>query len=203
MDWFTVLLFLFFVLFPLVQQVLEARKRPPGDPSAPPGEREREAREEWDEAWGEWPWEKERPDERPAAADAAPKRLEDPVADVLRDWQGTASRPVEVPHDEAPPLPREEPRPAPPPVPAPAPPPVRTPEPATALPERHPPLPQVTREAESRPRPPVRVSPPRRPRARNAPLAAALRTPDETRRAILLAEVLGPPRGLRPLEEPR
>jgi hypothetical protein len=214
MDWFTLLLVFIFFVLPLIQQIAEARKRsqepeplepeewemeeePAAERSGPPRRNVPESTTSpdsgsWSEGWGAWPG-------------------EEPVTQP-------------VPPAETPPVPA--------PVPAPAraeveirTPPVRE-ERAVPVPraERSVPVPRAERVVYERPVPvdPVyvdrgeaspRARPAPRPREMSVPvygarrettaLGAAVHNRAELRRAVLLAEVLGPPRSLQPLETER
>ncbi len=206
MDWFTVLLIFIFFVLPLLQELMRRRGPPP--PELPPEEDEwewelpqerqregsgrRPTTEEWSEEWEEWPGEvRETAEERREVSAWEELGLED-------IFGRPAEAPPEPPREAAPPPP---------------PPTARVPEPVMApqAPPSPPPSPpqvvslealEVDRTAEHarfheryvvRPVPNVRHQ-------QQAPLAALMQDGSELRRAIILSEVLGPPRALRPPE---
>lgn len=169
MDWFSIVLVLLFVVFPVIQQILEAAKKS-GDnesaelPEPDDGEWEVEAGSYeslpapssapqpssggWSGGWTDWPDErsedKSRQDTRARAVPA--------VADVRKAVIDQLNQRVAV-------VKRKE-----------------------------------AQLAAASPAPPRRT----RTRGRHPSLRRALRDPDEARRAFVLAEVLGPPAALRP-----
>ncbi|CAN5547732.1 hypothetical protein BH24GEM3_BH24GEM3_27100 [soil metagenome] len=204
-DWVTLLLFVFFFfILPILQQVFRKKQPPPPTTQLPEEEEEWElpphgrrdtpsrvpAPEQWSEGWeGEWPEEEE------TAAARERSAWEDlGLDDLFREPRTQPPEPVTA---------------APAPIPVPSRPLPTTPPPER-LPPASPPPPQVVsmealvvdREAEH-----VRfhdryVVPSRPPagRIRHPPLAAQIHDPKELRRAIILNEVLGLPRALRPPE---
>lgn len=210
MDWFTLfLVFIFFVL-PLIQQIAEARKRSqlPPPPELEEGEEHPEARLErapplkraptppregggaWSEGWGEWPGmvivpdaevEADEADEEEAVPEGRPGSHEE-------SWTHRREVPAGVP------APRAEP--------------VRGERVERVLVQRPAPVEpvEIDRRAEHRRfherlRTVEEVRRPTNAAARR--LVSALHDREELQRAILLAEVLGPPRSLRPLEGER
>ncbi|MDQ3557445.1 MAG: hypothetical protein M3409_11820 [Gemmatimonadota bacterium] len=180
MSW-EALLFLVFLLLPLLQGLLERKKGPPRLPP-PDADHENELPGEgsgWAEGWGAWPAE-ELPEEDAGNEEEAPRRERDRVPILVQ--------PAPTPRPEPAPVPivvSMEPL-------APRPVPVRPTR--DAVPDR----------AAEHARFHARVEAPavvRRVTHRTG--ALQLRNLGEVRRAVLLAEVLGPPRALRPLEEDR
>jgi hypothetical protein len=142
MDWFTILLILIFFVFPLIQQILESKKR-----KSPPTESELEGEDEgwagieepaddgrrmagdtasseksgaWSTGWGAWPGDKDAessPMDIGREPDRAPPREASPP--VLQRGE----RPIPVPRETPPPVPQRAERPIP--VPRENPPPVR------------------------------------------------------------------------------
>jgi hypothetical protein len=179
MDWFSVLLLVIFVVLPLVQQFLQ--KREPQRPDLP---------EQQD--WEALPPMSDRGD---GAARRRITKVEDvsPWSEGWGAWPGEAAEQDDDEEMLADEIGMEEP-------PAPE-----------VLPAQHPPAPlvvsmeplNVDRAAEhqrfhdryvARPR----AAPPPRPAAAHSPIAAMLRDPQGMRRAVILSEVLGPPRSLQP-----
>jgi hypothetical protein len=218
MDWFTILLIFIFFILPLIQQVMEAkRKRTPqieaeeetgdeewaiaedvrGDaPARVAGGEKRTAPGGWSEGWGSWEVSEERKAQAPAPLPREQPRAPLPVERTERPpWQERperAQRPERV--DRV-----ERPRPI-----------VLTPPPESTAPR---PVPdRMPRAAPAGGPPQGRSFSPRRPPPPLQPLAvvavrrgapkvtvAGLREPGEIRKAIVLNEVLGPPRALREL----
>lgn len=182
MDWFSVLLLIIFVVLPLVQQFLQKRE----PPQLPPPEQR-----DWE--WGQ------PPTSEPGEQGASRRRITK-VEDVnswSEEWGAWPGEAAEQVDDEElfVDLPGAE-------------------EPAPeVLPAQHPAPPQVVsmeplnvdRAAEhqrfhdryvARPS----SAPPPRPTNVHSPIAAMLRERDGVRRAVILSEVLGPPRALQSLE---
>lgn len=184
MDWFTVLLFVIFIVLPLLQQFLGKDK-----PSQPPSS---EQRDEWDWELPPMPESGERNGRdvpRPARSESEPIGAKDvggwggEISDVADEEIGGTLGTEDIPPTERtlelPPLqPRTQPR-------------------VVSLEAL-----EIDRAAEHKrfhdrfvaPAPPAM-----RPR-RGVRSFSALRNPREIRRAIILAEVLGPPRAIRPIE---
>jgi hypothetical protein len=199
MDWYTLLLIFLFIVLPLIQQFLDkrrgqgelppeeeelpapARRQPPRAerrelPPETPRARQREEEPSWSEDWGRWP---------------SPVPVED--REQERDWERTAPQ-VERIEDRSPPEPLL-------PVPEPVPFPARFELPQVISLERL----EVDREAEHRrlhARFAATDAPPPSVHRGHRRAAGLLQTRGELRRAILLAEVLGPPRSLRELKSP-
>lgn len=204
MDFFSLLLLIVFIVLPLVQEVLKRRRPPPrvpgedlpGEPHPQNSDRDLQAAREraielrgdgqtggWSGDWGEWPDEGEAGDEAvPVLREAAPPPLErEPAPRAIARVERVQDVTLEV------------------------------------LPEQHPPPPlvisleptRIDRAAEhQRFHDKVYAAavplPPRPALARDS-FAALLRDQRGVRRAIIVSEVLGPPRALQPLEggEPR
>ncbi len=208
-DWVTLLLFIFFFfILPILQQVFRKKQPPPPRTrlpeeeeweAVPQGRREAPSRVPPPEQWEDWP---EEAHEEQAAAPRQRSAWEDlglELEEIFREPQPERPEPREPEPVTA----------APAPIPVP-PRPLPTTPPPEWMPPASPPPPQVVsmealevdREAEhvrfhdryvAPSRPPIRSVP-------RAPLAAQMHDPNELRRAIILQEVLGPPRALRPPE---
>lgn len=202
MDFISLLLLIVFIVLPLVQEVLKRRRTPPRvpgehlprEPQPQSGDRELEAAREragelrgdgqtgggWSDDWGEWP------DEVEAGSEAVPILWEDAPPPLEKEPAPRAIARIEA-------------------------------ETLEVMPEQHPPPPlvislepkHIDRAAEhQRFHDKVYAAavplPPRPARARDS-FAALLRDQRGVRRAIIVSEVLGPPRALQPLEraEPR
>lgn len=200
MGWFEILLLLVFVVVPLLEQLAAARRKkqnpPPdeapttyeggyewqplprqrGEPAAEPGGG-------WSEGWRQWPGMEVPGRAEPEPAEVATLERDETPPVWSREWE-----------EPEPPLVR----------------PLPTPEQIAAarpLPVALPAAVEVDRSREHRrfhdlyvrrePSRPATVQ-----RARPTVLAEALRQPGDLRRAIILTEVLGAPRALRPLDEP-
>lgn len=201
MDLYTILLIIFFVVIPLIQQVLEKRKGelPPPDlderiePQRRPSPATRG--DGWSGEWGEWPSQPE----------------EDEV-----QWEPWQAEPR-----DSPPAPAPQPTAAPRPAPAPAPPPEAPPEPlwqqarVEVKREERPvfirpdtsrvvSLEDVEASSINRPRraPSVLAAPPGH-RRRGTRAERLIRSRNRLRAAVILSEVLGPPRSMRPPIEDR
>lgn len=203
-DWISVLFFVFFIVLPLLQQLTQKRKPPLDAPE--------------DEAEWELPEHTSRGEVRRDrdAAEWEDEWSNGEEGEVTREQNAWEALDLEDLFRETPPEPRPEPGPAP----APRPEPLPTPrsEPRVQLPERPLPAPvpppraepvvvslealEIDRAAEHRrfhdayvrSTPPARVEPRR-------PVAVGFRSPRELRRALVLSEVLGPPRSLRDIED--
>jgi len=218
MDWFTILLIFIFFILPLIQQVLEAnRKRTPqieaeeetGDeewaiaedvredaPARVAGGEKRTAPGGWSEGWGSWEDPEERKARTPAPLPVEQPQLPPRVERTERPpWQGRAERAPRPEHVER----VERPQPI-----------VLTPPPESTaprpVPDRMPRAVPAGAGLQGRSFSPRRPPPPLQPLAvvairRGAPkvTVAGLREPGEIRKAIVLNEVLGPPRSLREL----
>lgn len=209
MDWFSLLLLVVFFIVPLIQQIAEARKQ--GDqPSLPPDEGEideayLEAEEAalrrrkqgspasdvdaggWSADWGGWPGETPEPSDPVRAEPANPEPISQKpsttLADITyqpprpRDPRDVLQRPERVVVDRL----------------------------GRAIKERSVAveITEIDRVAEhNRFHARIQQAAVERPRTRSRSdsLGRALRDRGELRRAVLLTEVLGPPRALRPLD---
>jgi hypothetical protein len=189
-DWFQILVFLFiFIVLPLLQGLGRKKAPPPQDPAEyEEAVLREEAEGSWSEGWGSWPAEEEVAVEEPEPEPLPlplPRRVEVPAP-----WEPVHRE--ERPHDVA-----ARPMPHPAPVPMSVDPRAevrrveRTAPAAMAL--------HVDRAAEHRrfhERTEVAAAPVR---AGRSALLEALHGSD-LRKAVILAEVLGPPRSLQPLE---
>jgi hypothetical protein len=196
-DWFQILIFLvIFIVLPLLQGLGKKKEQPPPDSAEyeegvlleeePPGG--------WSEGWGTWPGEEERPEPQPRVEPAPAERVrrETIPVEVVRetripDWKEGLDAHAEVRRpDTRVELRRTDTRVE-----------VRRAERAAPVPMRL----DIDRAAEHRRfhsrLEPVEVSRP----ARRSALSAALHG-SQLRQAVVLAEVLGPPRALQP-REPR
>jgi hypothetical protein len=218
MDWFTILLIFIFFILPLIQQVLEAnKKRNPeiemeedtgveeweiegtvreDTPARVAGGEKRTASGGWSEGWGSW----DDPEKTQARSPASPPAEQQPQArpKVERTEQPAWGERPERAQRPAPVQREERPQPI-----------VLTPlpEPTTARPVPD----RMRRAAPAVPGPQGRNFSPRRPpppiqpvavvaSRRGAPdVADRIRDRDELRKAIVLNEILGPPRSLREL----
>jgi hypothetical protein len=187
MDWFTLLLIFIFFILPLIQQVLE-RSRKGGD--LPPIETE-EAFE----------MEEAKPRRRERAEAAAERAREEATEADVVDWShGWGKWPGA---EEESPVAAEEPRREAPVYTAPQPPPAPTAPPAR--PFGGPESPRKARRA-AEPLPPARAPlqegvatlTRRHGKQQRAAVARLLDSQADVRRAIVLSEVLGPPKSLRP-----
>jgi hypothetical protein len=199
MGWFEILLILLFIVFPLIEHIAASKRKkdqqpdelPPEyagggyewEPMPGPQPHRRDGPAEaqgpsWSDDWGGWS-EPER-EEAPVAVAPSPRKEPEHGFHWEHLSRDTGARPLPEPV-----VPRPLPEPA-----VPAPTPVRV----VSLDKL-----VVDREAEHRRfRDKVQQTsaPPTRRRPRN-PLAEALRRPEDVRRAVLLSEVLGPPRALQ------
>jgi hypothetical protein len=188
MDWLEILLVLIFFGAPLLGRIFKTSPPPDALPPpeaepygeeparipAPAGAR-RDAPGDWSAGWGEWPGMETEEDEEAAAVEEA-RAAGVPDPEGIHTAEAVSLEPVT-------PVVYQRPLPA----------------PVASLD-----LVEVDRKAEHE-RLHRRFARPAAPPARARPdrLADHLRTRRELRRAILLTEVLGPPRALRPLEEDR
>ncbi|CAN5787525.1 hypothetical protein BH23GEM6_BH23GEM6_01070 [soil metagenome] len=213
MDWFTILLVFIFVVLPLIQQIAEARKRSRGETGLPRDEevehevdpvaaeyeamtsRERsgdqlpaESEAEWSSGWGSWPGEASEEEVEPEVVEAVSRPSPEPVI-VRFEPQPRAERPAPEQRRERVLYERKMP----------------DQQGERVLYERPVPVEAVVVDHRSRARPAV-------PRLRelsvpvlgarrgSTALGLAVHDRRELRRAILLSEVLGPPRSLKPLD---
>jgi hypothetical protein len=212
MDWFTLLLIFFFFVLPLIQQIVQARKQaenPPGlpgeeevdleheFPSELEGERRRPAATQsaepeergdgWSAGWGAWPGEADETEveEQPFGVPA-----ERPLPEQVRVLRDSAPRPERsIPEIRA-----ERPIPE-----------LRS---ERTLPERPAPLaPAYLEHRAEAPRIQNRTRELSMPvlgvRRGATGIGRAVHDRQELRRAIILAEVLGPPRSLGDLKQER
>jgi hypothetical protein len=222
-DWITLAIFLlFFIILPLLQGIARRRRGPQEDPPQAdeewhPEVEQRTARrrvepEEWAAEWDDFP----APEEQRAKEESAWESLD--LDDLFRGPQpearpqpGPRPTPRPQPRPEPAPEPRWEPVPTPKPRPEPrreprveVPIPVAVPHPAPrpAAPPRVASLApvEVDREAEHQRFRRRIATPDAAPRRPKQALLPELRTQQQLRRAIVLAEVLGRPRALRDLE---
>jgi hypothetical protein len=206
MGWFEILLILLFIVFPLIEQIASARRKkrlpqdeppveyeggyewqPPARPERPRAEPVEPAADGRFEDWGHWPGLEPEPQREEAPAriatlerDEAPevwsREWEEPDAPLVRPMplpeQITAARPVPVVVERVV-LERGE---------------------VDRVREHQRFHDQYVRRPLA---PPEKVQ-----RGHASALSDALRQPGDLRRAIILTEVLGAPRAIRPLDEP-
>ncbi len=217
MDWFTLVMIVIFFVLPLIQQIAEARKRGSEPPVELPEEeweyeeehlstmdsgsagtearrsRGAETDGEWSEGWGSWPGEIPVPipvPETPPARspDTEVRQAQLPEQEKSR-WERGRNR---VPVEREAPVRLERP--------------VPTPRPERVLIDRTIPAEpaSIDRPEESR-RPRQRVlSRPAVGEVRAvSPMSAVLHDGSQLRQALVLSEILGRPRALRPLEDDR
>jgi hypothetical protein len=203
MDWYTLLLIFLFIVLPLIQQFLDKRRGqgelPPEEEELPPPMRRQPPRAErreapretppaprrveepsWSEEWGRWP---------------SPVPVEEQEQEQERERERERAAPrVERIEERPPPEPLL-------PVPEPVPFPARFELPQVISLERL----EVDREAEHRrlqARFAATDAPPPSVHRGHRRAAGLLQTRGDLRRAVLLAEVLGPPRSRRELKSP-
>jgi hypothetical protein len=213
MDWFTLLLIFIFFVLPLIQQIAEARKRggqPPVDAPEEEWDWEAEQREAqrsgtaeaqreqvsgnggWSEGWGSWPGD---PPPEPVAEERPVDRAE--RVTVPRREPDTVSERPSGEHERALPEPT---------VPIRVERPVPEIRPERVLFERAVPVEpvHVERRETRRPRERRALSRPAEGAVRSvSAMAAVLHDRNQLRRALVLSEILGPPRSLRELESER
>jgi hypothetical protein len=205
MGWFEILLILLFIVFPLLEQVASARRKKGQQPDELPPEydgtghdwtpeprveprRERRVEPEgdgsWSEGWGAWPG-AEPAEPEPVAT--KPRRAEPEHGFHWEQSRQRAEPEPPAPTPERRPMRRE---------PVVLAPPVRVAAAERVAVGRERGQQRSADQSARRSSEPARV---RRPPASS--ISRALHQPDDLRRAIILTEVLGQPRALRPLDD--
>jgi hypothetical protein len=213
MDWFTLLLVFIFFVLPLIQQIAEARKRSRGETGLPRDEVEieedpvaaeyeemrraqrsadqipSETETDWSTGWGSWPGEAQEQEAEPEVIESVSRPVPEPVT-VRFEPQPRAERPAPEQRGERVLYERKLPE----------------QQGERVLVERPVPIEAVVVDHRSRSRQPVtRVRELSVPvfgaRRGSTALGLAVHNRSELRRAILLSEVLGPPRALKPMSD--